>query len=124
MGRGRRERQTVADASGNGVTGTIVNAAFTWVAGAPFMGRGTRRRSPGPTRPRRARARRWPSPSSATTAIPTATVLTVPRRGAPAHGTAAMNANGTIRYTPAAGYSGGDTFTYAISDNQGGVATG
>jgi hypothetical protein len=42
---------------------------------------------------------------------------------APAHGTAAVNADGTIRYTPAAGFSGGDSFTYTASDGRGGTST-
>ena len=41
----------------------------------------------------------------------------------PAHGTAAINAGGTITYSPAANYSGGDSFSYTISDGQGGSAT-
>ena len=44
--------------------------------------------------------------------------------GAPAHGTAVANPNGTVTYTPARNYSGADTFTYTISDNQGATATG
>src|SRR5207253_737684 len=43
---------------------------------------------------------------------------------APAHGTASINPNGTIAYTPAANYNGADSFTYTISDGQGGAATG
>ena len=42
----------------------------------------------------------------------------------PAHGTAAITPDGTVTYTPAANYSGADTFTYTISDGQGGAATG
>jgi ELWxxDGT repeat protein/VCBS repeat-containing protein len=38
----------------------------------------------------------------------------------PAHGTLALNANGSFTYTPAANYFGQDTFTYSVSD---GVAT-
>ena len=41
----------------------------------------------------------------------------------PAHGTASVNANRTITYTPAANYSGADNFTYTISDGNGGGAT-
>ncbi|MFA5711917.1 Ig-like domain-containing protein, partial [Mycolicibacterium sp.] len=41
----------------------------------------------------------------------------------PAHGTAILNANGTVTYTPAAGYTGPDSFSYTISDGQGGTAT-
>ncbi|MCY2966853.1 MAG: DVUA0089 family protein [Planctomycetota bacterium] len=36
--------------------------------------------------------------------------------GQPAHGTAVVNANGTISYTPTTGYLGGDLFTYRVSD--------
>lgn len=34
----------------------------------------------------------------------------------PAHGTLALNANGSFRYTPATGYSGTDGFTYRAAD--------
>jgi VCBS repeat-containing protein len=34
----------------------------------------------------------------------------------PAHGTVTVNANGSIVYTPTAGYSGPDSFTYRVSD--------
>ena len=37
----------------------------------------------------------------------------------PAHGTAAVTANGSLVYTPAAGFSGSDTFSYTVDDNQG-----
>src|SRR5207244_1856118 len=40
------------------------------------------------------------------------------------HGTATINPTGTIAYTPAAGYFGSDSFTYSISDGQGGTAAG
>jgi len=36
----------------------------------------------------------------------------------PAHGSVAKNANGTMRYTPAAGYVGADSFTYQITDGK------
>nr|WP_255496825.1 MULTISPECIES: tandem-95 repeat protein [unclassified Mycolicibacterium] len=42
---------------------------------------------------------------------------------APAHGTAAVS-GGSVTYTPAADYVGGDTFTYTVDDGQGGTATG
>ncbi|MDQ6523245.1 Ig-like domain-containing protein [Nocardioides sp. LHD-245] len=35
----------------------------------------------------------------------------------PKHGTATVNADGTITYTPAAGFSGTDTYSYAVGDN-------
>jgi hypothetical protein len=34
----------------------------------------------------------------------------------PAHGTAAINGDGTVRYTPALGFFGTDTFTYTATD--------
>ncbi|MBL0407808.1 cadherin-like domain-containing protein, partial [Microvirga aerilata] len=34
----------------------------------------------------------------------------------PGHGTATINSNGTITYTPSSGYSGSDSFTYKVSD--------
>src|SRR5207248_2493085 len=33
-----------------------------------------------------------------------------------AHGSATLNANGSVTYTPASGFSGADTFTYTITD--------
>ncbi len=41
----------------------------------------------------------------------------------PAHGTVAVNADGTFNYTPNAGYSGNDSFTVKVSDGQGGSTT-
>lgn len=41
----------------------------------------------------------------------------------PTHGTAALNANGTIIYVPAVNYSGVDSLQYRVSDGQGGFAT-
>jgi ELWxxDGT repeat protein len=38
---------------------------------------------------------------------------------APAHGTATAGADGTVTYTPAAGYSGSDTFNYTVADTVG-----
>ena len=40
-----------------------------------------------------------------------------------ARGSVAVLADGTLRYTPPAGYVGRDTITYTISDGQGGTAT-
>ena len=42
---------------------------------------------------------------------------------APEHGTVVINANGTITYTPDAGYVGDDQFEYEISDGKGGTDT-
>ena len=47
--------------------------------------------------------------------------LTVTSAGVPAHGTSVINANGTITYTPASGYTGPDQFGYSISDGRGGT---
>src|SRR5262249_28533745 len=43
----------------------------------------------------------------------------------PAHGTLALNADGTFSYTPAANFNGTDSFTYRASDGSltGGLAT-
>jgi hypothetical protein len=47
--------------------------------------------------------------------------LTVTRVGAPGHGQAVANSDGTVSYTPDSGYKGTDTFTYEISDGAGGT---
>jgi large repetitive protein len=49
--------------------------------------------------------------------------LTVTAVTQPAHGTTTFTATG-VTYTPAANYFGSDTFTYSISDGNGGSATG
>ena len=50
--------------------------------------------------------------------------LTLASAGAPAHGTARSNADGTVTYTPAPGFAGTDAFSYTVSDGRGGTATG
>ncbi len=50
--------------------------------------------------------------------------LTVAMGAAPAHGSAVVNADKTITYTPTTGWAGTDTFTYTVSDGYGGTATG
>ena len=44
------------------------------------------------------------------------TGITVTGNGAPSHGTATVNANGGVTYTPTTGYSGSDSFTYTVTD--------
>lgn len=44
-------------------------------------------------------------------------ILTVTGYTQAAHGTVAINADGSFTYTPDAGFAGTDTFTYTISDN-------
>ncbi len=41
----------------------------------------------------------------------------------PAHGAVVMNADATYTYTPNANFNGTDTFTYEVSDGQGGIDT-
>ena len=42
----------------------------------------------------------------------------------PAHGSVVINADGTVTYTPDADYYGDDSFTYTVSDGNGGITTG
>ena len=49
--------------------------------------------------------------------------LAVVTVGAPARGTAVLNATGTITYTPAANATGVDSFSYTVADGFGGLAT-
>ena len=49
--------------------------------------------------------------------------LTVNGVTQPNHGTAAINADGTVTYTPDENYYGPDSFTYTISDGNGGTDT-
>ena len=53
---------------------------------------------------------------------PDGDVLAVSSVTAPANGTAAVVGN-AVRYTPAAGYNGSDSFSYTVSDGHGGTAT-
>ncbi len=52
-----------------------------------------------------------------------ATVLTVSVVTPPVRGTAVVLADHTVRYTPAPGWTGADSFTYQIDDGTGGTAT-
>ena len=49
--------------------------------------------------------------------------LAVTTTTAPAHGAVVRNSDNTLTYTPTTGYLGQDSFTYTISDGQGGTAT-
>ena len=49
--------------------------------------------------------------------------LTVTAATAPQHGTAVLNADSTITYTPTTSYVGSDSFTYTVSNGHGGTAT-
>jgi uncharacterized surface anchored protein len=49
----------------------------------------------------------------------TVTQVTSPTSG----GTAAINGDGTIAYTPGSGFTGTDTFTYTVDDGHGGTAS-
>jgi len=51
-------------------------------------------------------------------------VLVIAWVGIPSGGTASDNGNGTITFTPAAGFSGAAAFSYSVSDGHGGFATG
>ena len=42
----------------------------------------------------------------------------------PAHGAAVLNADFTVRYTPTAGFTGNDAFTYTLRDAAGNTASG
>jgi hypothetical protein len=54
---------------------------------------------------------------------PDGDALAVQSVGQPANGTAAINPDGTVRYTPRANFHGGDSFSYVVSDGRGGTAT-
>ncbi len=54
---------------------------------------------------------------------PDGDALTVDSVTQPAHGSAAIQADGTVRYTPASGFEGRDSFTYTVGDGRGGAAT-
>jgi lysophospholipase L1-like esterase len=49
--------------------------------------------------------------------------LSVSSVGTPSNGAAVINSNNTITYTPSTNYTGGDSFSYTISDSRGWTAT-
>jgi CshA-type fibril repeat protein len=51
------------------------------------------------------------------------TGLTVTGNSTPAHGSATVRPDGSYSYTPAAGFSGTDSFTYTVTDGAGGTDT-
>ncbi|MCA1683796.1 MAG: tandem-95 repeat protein, partial [Actinobacteria bacterium] len=53
---------------------------------------------------------------------PDADALTAGSASDPAGGSVILNADGSFTYTPDAGFTGTDTFTYAVSDGKGGTA--
>ncbi|MCB0122160.1 MAG: tandem-95 repeat protein, partial [Caldilineaceae bacterium] len=54
---------------------------------------------------------------------PNGDTLSISIDGPPQHGTAVVQ-DGKVLYTPTAGFSGTDSFTYIVSDGRGGTATG
>lgn len=54
---------------------------------------------------------------------PNGNPMTITEVTQPAHGTAVLNPNQTVRYDPVCAFQGTDTFTYTISDGQGGTDT-
>ncbi len=50
--------------------------------------------------------------------------LQIESLGFPAHGHLAINGDGTLTYTPDAGFTGEDSFTYTVVDQRGGRASG
>ena len=57
-------------------------------------------------------------------ATTTGTGLTVANFTQPTQGTLTLNSDGSFRYTPAAGATGADQFTYSVADARGGTSTG
>ncbi len=108
--------------SAGSANGTVVGSAWSWTEGAPFTGAN---QAPAAVDDLAATAEEV----AATIAVlgndsdADGDALTLASVSSPAHGTAIANADGTISYTPAANYSGADSFSYTINDGQGGSAT-
>jgi hypothetical protein len=103
--------------------GTVAPGAFAFRSG---IGSGTTNRPPVATADAA-----FTSPGQAVTFSPLANDtdpdsdrLTLSSVSTPTNGTARANSDGSIIYTPRAGFSGADTFTYAIADSRGAKATG
>ena len=113
----------ITDSSGTNINGTLVGSNVAWVAGAPFAGTNTApvAATDTPTTPEG-------TPIAiavlANDTDPDGDSLLLTSVTTPAHGSASVNANGTVTYTPAAGYNGSDTFKYTVSDSQGATTTG
>lgn len=54
---------------------------------------------------------------------PDGDLLTVTAAASGQHGSVVVNNDSSITYTPAAGFTGSDSFTYTVSDGRGGTAT-
>jgi hypothetical protein len=72
----------------------------------------------------------WTAPGSPVTIAvlandtdPNGDPLTITAAGQAQHGQVVLNNDQTITYTPAAGYSGADSFQYQVSDGRGGTAS-
>ena len=108
--------------SAGSANGTVIGSAWSWVEGAPFTGANQAPAAADDTAT-------TDEDAAATIAVlgndsdADGDALTLATVSSPAHGTATANADGTISYTPAANYSGADSFSYTISDGQGGSAT-
>ncbi len=108
--------------SAGAVNGTVVGSAWSWVGGAPFTGVN---QAPAAVDDLAAAT----EDAAATIAVlgndsdADGDVLTLSAVGTPAHGAAVANANGTITYTPAANFSGADSFSYNVNDGQGGTGS-
>jgi VCBS repeat-containing protein len=50
--------------------------------------------------------------------------LSVSLNGGAAHGNVSLNADGSFTYNPSGGYSGGDSFSYTLTDSTGATAVG
>ena len=54
---------------------------------------------------------------------PDSDIIHVSATGTPAHGSASLNSDGTVRYVANSGFVGVDTFSYTITDAHGATAT-